>query len=313
MSRFFPQAILMILIALSSTALCQDRNSAAAKSAPNLSTDESKIHANVDAFVKAYNARDAKALAPLFAPEAQVVDEEGKTTQGRDAIEKSFAAVFADEPQAHIRVDVESIRFIGSALAIETGRANVIPTPGEAPDVTQYTVVHVKSQSGQWRMGFVRDTKAKDIANREELKPLEWMIGDWVDESPESIATTSCKWGENRNFILQDVRIRRQGGETMHVSQRIGWDPLRKQIRSLLFDSEGGYGESYWTRDGDRWLVKATAVRRDGTTASMTNIFQPTGKDSYTWRSTERVLGDDVMPPVEIKVVRKAPDAALSK
>ena len=43
----------------------------------------------------AYNARDAKTLASLFSPEAQMIDEDGKTTQGRNAIKKAFADIFA--------------------------------------------------------------------------------------------------------------------------------------------------------------------------------------------------------------------------
>ena len=78
-------------------------------------TGDSEIRANVEAFVKAYNAGDAKAVANLFAPEAQTIDEDGETTQGRKAIEKRVAGTFAESPEGRIKLDVESIRFIGSA------------------------------------------------------------------------------------------------------------------------------------------------------------------------------------------------------
>src|SRR5438093_4211725 len=93
----------------------------------------------------------------------------------------------------------------------------------------------------------------------------------------------------------------------MNVSQRIGWDPLAKRIRSWVFDSEGGYGESDWTRDGNNWIIKATGVRPDGTTASATNVLTPTGPDGYVWKSTERIVADDRQPDTEVKVVRKPP------
>jgi len=303
----------VILVALPSPLLAQGRESSAGKPASSGSKDEATIRANVAAFVKAYNAGDAKAVANLFAPEAQVIDEDGETTQGREAIEKRFAAIFVDAPQGQIQIDVDSIRFMGSALAIETGRAKVTRNPGDNPEVTRYTAVHIKSQGGKWLLGFVRDTEGADVTNYERLQPLGWMIGDWIDESPESIVMTSCKWSDNKNFILQNIKVLKQGRDTMELSQRIGWDPLTKQIKSWLFDSEGGYAESFWTRDGDRWLVKATAVRRDGTTATMTNIFTPTGQNSYTWRTTDRVVGGEVLPPLEIKVVRKPPEAAAPK
>ena len=35
-----------------------------------------------------------------------------------------------------------------------------------------------------------------------------------------------------------------QGKPVMNVTQRIGWDPLTKQIKSWVFDSDGGYGDA---------------------------------------------------------------------
>lgn len=313
MAALVRNTLLIVALIYTTGLFGQEREQSPSKTTAKTSSDESAIRANVTAFVNAFNAGDAKAVASLFSPEAQVIDEDGKTSQGRDAIEKTFAAIFADSPQPRIRVDVDSIRFIGSALAIETGRAKVTSNPGEAPDVTRYTTVHIKSPAGKWLMGFVRDTQGAELTNQEQLKQLEWMIGDWIDESPESVVVSSCKWSDNKHFIVQDIKIRMQGRDTMHLNQRIGWDPLTKQIKSWLFDSEGGYSESFWTHDGDHWLVKATAVRRDGTTASMTNIFTPTGKNSYTWRSTDRVLGSEVLPPMDVKVVRKAPEVPLPR
>ena len=267
--------------------------------------------------------RERQSRREPVSPEAQVIDKDGTTSQGRDAIEKTFAAIFADSPKGRIRVDVDSIRFIGSALAVETGRATVAETGSGTPDATRYTAVHIRSRSGQWMMGFVRDTPETELTNSDRLKALEWMIGDWIDESPESIVMTSCKWSDNKNFILQDVHVRMRGRDAMHLTQRIGWDPLTKQIKAWVFDSQGGYGESLWTRDGNRWLAKATAVRRDGTTASMTNIFTPTGKDSYTWRSTDRVVGGEVLaadggqgrpkPPQAAAIASKQSSEAIEK
>jgi uncharacterized protein (TIGR02246 family) len=313
MPRLFWNVALVIVVGSSSTLFGQDQEKFGAKPVSSNSKEEPTIRANVEAFVKAYNAHDAKAVGGLFSPEAQVIDEDGETTQGRDAIEKRVAGTFAESPKGRIKLDVESIRFIGSALAIETGKSTVTPSPGATPDISRYTAVHLKSSDGKWLIGFVRETEDTELTNHERLKPLEWLIGDWIDESPDSVVITSCKWSDNKNFLLSGINIRVQGSNAMHLTQRIGWDPLTKQIKSWLFDSEGGYGESFWTRTGDRWLVKATAVRRDGTTASMTNIYTPTGKDSYTWQTTDRVVAGEVLPPIEIKVVRKPPEAAQSR
>ena len=313
MPKFVRNGIVVTLLILTSVLFGQDRETAAAKPASGESNDEAQVRANVDAFVKAYNARDAKAIANLFSSDAQLVDEDGNSSHGRDAIEKVFAGIFFDAPDAQIHVNVETLRFFGPALAIETGRSKATSEPGDPPDLSRYTVVHRKSTDGKWQMTFVRDIEAPELPGYDQLQSLEWLVGDWVDESPDSIVRTSCKWSDNKNFLLQEAEIRTRGADTMHLSQRIGWDPLTKQVKSWLFDSDGGYGESYWTHDGNHWIVKATAVRKDGTTGSMTNIYTPQGKDTYTWRTTDRIIGGDVLPPVEVKVVRKPPEAVLNK
>ena len=208
-----------------------------------------------------------------------MIDEDWKTSLGATRSKRCCRNLCRISESPHPRRHrIDPLLSVPGWL-IETGRAKATE-PGENPDITRYSAVHVKTRSGKWQLGFVRDTQTADLPNQERLKPLAWLIGDWMDESPESIVTTSCKWSENKNFILQDIAIRKRGNDIMHLSQRIGWDPLTKQIKSWLFDSEGGFGESYWTPDGNRWLVKATAVRKDGTTGSMTNIYTLQGKDS---------------------------------
>ena len=93
----------------------------------------------------------------------------------------------------------------------------------------------------------------------------------------------------------------------MQVSQRIGWDPLTKRFKAWVFDSEGGYGESLWTPTEAGWIIKATSVNSDGSTASATNYVEPTGLDHYLFRSVDRVVGDELLPPVEVQIVRQPP------
>ncbi len=305
--------IVLGLAAAAGLAHAQDRSPATGQSQVVPSKDESVIRANVEAFVKAFNAGDAAAIGKLFVPEAQMVDEEGNTTQGREAIEKVFTGIFAEKPQPKMAVEIESIRFIGTALAVETGVTKVTHRPNEPADVDRYTALHIKTRSGQWLMGFVHDTPGTEMTNYDRLKPLEWLVGDWIDESRESVVLTSYKWAENKNYILGDIKVRMRGRDAMDISQRIGWDPLTKRIKSWQFDTEGGHGESIWTNAGDHWVVKATGVRRDGTPSSATNLITPTSKHSYTWRSTDHVVGTEMMPPTEVKIVRRPPEPGVAR
>jgi uncharacterized protein (TIGR02246 family) len=279
-----------------------------AKPASDHSADEAAIRANIDRFVKAYNAGDAKAVAALFTPDGEVHDKAGNEAEGREAIEKTFAKVFQEMPEKNIEVFVESIRFIGSDLALEVGTTKETPEPNEPPDIDRYTVLHVK-RDGKWQMAMARDEEGPPPTAHEQLRPLAWLVGEWVDDGGSTVVRSTCRWSEDKNFLLQDFRLEISGRDAMNVSQRIGWDPLTKHVRSWVFDSEGGFGQSVWTRDGDDWIIRSTGVRPDGTTGSATNTLIRSGNDGYVWRSTDRVVADDVQPPVEVKVVRKPPDA----
>lgn len=268
--------------------------------------DEAAIRANVAAFVKAYNAKDAKALASLFAADAQIEDEEGNITEGRDAIQEVFAGWFTDNPQKRIEVTIESIRFIGRNLAVEKGTTKERAAPEETPDYDRYTVVHAR-RDGKWQMVLARDEEGPAPSNHERLLPLAWLVGEWVDDNGSVVVHSTCQWSEDGKFLLQEFTVKVSGKNEMRVSQRIGWDPIAKQIRSWVFDSEGGFGESLWIPLGETWVIKATGVRPDGTAASSTNSLVPAGKDAYVWRSRDRIVGDEIGEPVEIKVVRKLP------
>jgi uncharacterized protein (TIGR02246 family) len=284
----------------------QEQEQARAKPEADRSADEAAIRANVTEFVRAYNAGDAKAVAALFTKDGVIVDKDEDTTQGRAAIEKNFADLFAAAPRKRIEVSVESIRFLGPDLALEIGSTKEIFAPGEPPDYDRYTVLHVK-HDGKWQMALARDAEGPPPTGHEQLRPLAWLVGEWIDDDGSTVVASTGRWSEDKNFLLQEFKLQVEGKDEMQVTQRIGWDPVAKRIHSWVFDSEGGYGESVWIRNGDAWLIKATGVRPDGTTASATNTLVRSGADAYVWRSTDRIVGDEVVPPVEVKVIRKPP------
>ncbi|MGD0042934.1 MAG: nuclear transport factor 2 family protein, partial [Isosphaeraceae bacterium] len=57
---------------------------------PEPNPDAQAIGDLLGRFIKAYNARDAKALGELFTPDAEIEDDDGDVTRGRDAIVARF-------------------------------------------------------------------------------------------------------------------------------------------------------------------------------------------------------------------------------
>ena len=139
------------------------------------------------------------------------------------------------------------------------------------------------------------------------------MVGEWVNENSDAVVFTHCDWADNKNFLLRTFTVKVAGKPVMHGSQRIGWDPLTRQIKSWVFDSEGGHGEGLWSRDGDRWIIKSTGVLPDGRPASTTNIVTYVNKDSYRWESVFRVVGGEAEPDLEsIHLVPQAAQAEVT-
>ena len=271
--------------------------------------DTRAIGALVEAFTKAFNAGDAAAVAATFTAGALVVDEEGERTLGRAAIRDQFAASFKNTPGSTIAIQVDSLRFLGPETALEEGRATITPGNGAgAPEISRFTAIYVK-EDGHWLQAAVRDEPAGNLTVHDRLKELEWLVGEWVNESQEAVVFTTCKWADNGNFLLREFTVKTQGKPVMSGSQRIGWDPVKRQFKSWVFDSEGGFVEAYWTRDGNQWLVKAEGVQQNGEPASATNIITRLGKDRIGWQSVNRTLGGAAVPGVdEFTLVRKPPE-----
>lgn len=268
--------------------------------------DEQAIRKTTADLVKAYNAHDGQAIANLFAPDGELASEDGDVQQGREAIGEEFATVFAEYPDASIKVEIESIRFLAPNLAVEDGSAMVLREPGEAATPTRYTVVHTK-QDGRWQIASTRDYAHQGLGD-EELGQLDWLVGEWVDESPDGVVITKYEWTENKRYLLSDFTVQFAGRGVMTGSSRIGWDPLAKVLRNWVFDSEGGFTEGSYARDGQRWIIKQVGVTRDGKAASSTNIITRLSKDRMTWQSRDRVIDGEVAPDIEpVLIVRKPP------
>ncbi|HEV3022521.1 MAG TPA: hypothetical protein VGX76_08635, partial [Pirellulales bacterium] len=189
---------------------------------------------------------------------------------------------------------------------VEEGTSSVTHAPDQPPENTRYVVVHAR-QDGKWLMASARDL-AEEQEDEDPMAQLEWMIGDWVDDGPDSLVVTSARWSDNHRYILGDFTIEVSGRTALSGTQRIGWDPLAKVIRSWTFDSEGGFSEGVYSQDGDQWIVKMRGVTHDGKLASSTNVTTLKGKDRRTWESHDRVVGGEVQPDIEeVSIVRKPP------
>ena len=174
---------------------------------------ESDVRAITDlvaSFVKAYNAKDAKALGDLFTPDAEIEDEDGEVTRGRDAIVARFSGTFKEKVGNTLTVDTESLRFLGTDVAIEDGTASLSAGADSPPSANRYSVIYAR-QGGRWLHARVRDEPEEDVSAHDRLRELEWLLGDWVNESDDGVVDTTCKWSDDGNFLLREFDVKVEG------------------------------------------------------------------------------------------------------
>jgi uncharacterized protein (TIGR02246 family) len=273
--------------------------------------DLAAIRAAVDAYVKAYNQGDAKAVAALWAEDADWISPSGDRFQGREAIEREMAEMFAENQGMKLEVVEPTVRLVAPDAAVEEGTVRVLST-GEPVSESTYVAVHVK-KNGQWKLESVRETSVPETSAHDQLKQLEWLVGDWVDESASEVVEHHFWWSEDGHYLLGKFTVQWEGLPPMKGDVRIGWDPQTKQIKSWIFDTEGGRAEGCWTHLVDRWVVKLTGVRPDGTAASATNTYVPLRPDVYEYASVDRIVGDDQQPDQVVRIVRKPPEPKITE
>jgi uncharacterized protein (TIGR02246 family) len=255
--------------------------------------------------VKAFHNGDARALAALWTTAGDYTDQRGRRIKGREAIEKTFTELFAENKGLKLRITIDAVRFPTADVAIEDGTTEVSPPNGAPPSRARYTILHVK-KDGQWLIESVRDAIFVSPTNYEFLRGLEWAIGDWVAQSETGEgAHLSFTWAPHQNFLINTFTTTFKNMSLGEGTQWIGWDPVAKNIRSWTFDTTGGFGEATWTKNGDKWVTKVANTQRDGKRTTATNIITRIDHDTVGFQSTERVVDGKAAPDIkEIKLKR---------
>ncbi len=258
-----------------------------------------------EAFVEAFHKGDARAVAAFWTPDGDFTDLTGRHLKGRMAIEKAFAGLSAENKGLKVRIDSAALRFVTPEVALEEGTTEVFAPGGGPPSRARFTNVLVK-KDGQWLLSSVREAPFVPPSNYRHLRGLEWAIGDWAGAAEEGgVEELSVAWSDNQNFIKATFTTTIKNVPVGSATQRIGWDPAAKRIRSWVFDETGGFGEGSWVRDGKKWVVKTTSVLPDGKKAAATYVLTPVNADTIALQARDRSEGGDKLPDTkEVKMKR---------
>ena len=298
-----PKMALLTLL-LSGLALAQEKNTEpATQSAP----ESGQIAAQLgEKFTACYNNGEAERLANLFAEDGEFIDSEQVVYSGRENIQAEFAALFESVDNQKMELIVDSVRQVAEGVVIEDGHAWIQFDDERSTIVSQYCSVIVK-QGDDWKIASLRDIKSEYASNADRLDALDWILGQWIDESEAGVVEYEFARSDDGSFILGSYVMRNKEEDDFAGSIRIGWCPVTKQYKSWTFDSEGGVAVGLWNAIDEGWMIKNSGTRSDGVAGSSTNYYQQVDENRIVWKSFDRHVGDERQPDVEVTLVRKPP------
>ncbi len=215
--------------------------------------------------------------------------------------------MFTEFGNPELQVTIESIEFQDDNRAIERGTARVI-IPGRLPMDSEYTTIQVK-RNGEWKIQSISESEIRpnDIQDG-QLKELAWLIGNWVDNSDEVKVETKYQWILHKHFIQSKFTVYYANHKQLNGRQLIGWDPVNKEIRSWIFDSDGGRGEGVWSKEGNVWNVHVTSILPDGSKGSSIHTYILINKESFKYGIKGRAVDGYILPNInEVTITRTTP------
>jgi uncharacterized protein (TIGR02246 family) len=281
-------------------------NSTRCDDAKGRTEDRQAIHQAAMAYSAAFDSGDVEKLLSYWAPDAEYIDESGKMTQGHDAIAAVIKKNHENLKGYKLKIRGTGLRFVTDDVALADGKATLISPQGKE-DVTPFTAVWVK-KDGKWLVRSLRDLgedDTKPTTPADHLKPLEPLLGDWVCADKSKDVEVHCRRVLNASFILVDFTVK-NGKEASSTTQRFGWDPVNRQIRSWYFDSTGGFGEATCTVAGDGLVSESNGVLPDGRVGTAVDRITFPDDKSFVFQARNRAVDGRPLADLDLRFVRSA-------
>ena len=135
-------------------------------------------------------------------------------------------------------------------------------------------------------------TKQNGYAAYEQLKKLEWMVGEWTAEIEDDGQVVTLpftgEWLHDRKFFrarFQGIR----GGKVLWENEVTWyWDPAEKVVRNQSFQDTGTWGRATAEVGNEVIRGKVNYVGETGQRLGpFEYILQRKGPDSFTWWEDE--------------------------
>ena len=269
-----------------------------------LDRDQSSLRKFSEETILLFNRGDANGLASRFLVDGELVDERGVVYVGQAEIKNLFAGFFSKFQATKLEMSIDSLRVIG-AVAIEDGSRTMSTADGVSKSQFRYQVIWSKVSDG-WKIASFRDSPMLTSPSAHDaILPLEWMVGEWVNEGSDGRVSIAFRWSSDQNYLLGEYSVSSVDKAVRSSSQRIAWDPSSGRIRSWIFDTDGGFTEGAGTIVDEGLVIKSNSVNPDGSSASVTITLKKKGTDSFTFSGISRIIDGKPEPDIQLTIVRK--------
>ena len=261
-----------------------------------VAADEVQIGNSLADFVAAFNEKNAEKLAACWTETATHTDREtGERTEGRAAIQADFTKVFTAQPGIKLSASMTRAKMVTADVAQVEGQTTVIGGDG-VPVESVFSAIMTRSGE-KWLFDSIEETTAPIPATpADALQQLEWLIGEWTDESGDVKVRTTFRWSANRAFLLRSFVAESADGNVLEGTQVIGWDANLLQIRSWTFNSDGSFGSSTWSKNENSWMAKSSQTSANGDISSGTYVLEQVDENSFTLQLIGHEINGEPQP-----------------
>lgn len=140
-----------------------------AQTATDRSKDEAAIRAIIANLNDAWTRGDAKSWGEQFAEDADFTVWTGTYVKGREAITRGHEEIFGTIYKGtKLRLNVRSIRFLRTDVAVVHADGSVVKTEEEFPPTPQVVPAFVLTkEKGRWRIAVFQNTR---VQSRQDSK-----------------------------------------------------------------------------------------------------------------------------------------------
>ncbi|HVK11289.1 MAG TPA: SgcJ/EcaC family oxidoreductase [Gemmataceae bacterium] len=275
---------------------------------PDREADKQAIDRLVKASVQAFNDRDAAAIAANWTEEGEYVRNDGVPVHGRAEIQKGYAEFFKTlKGKPTLDLQTDNLRFTSADTALSEVTLRLKNEQGQLIASSWRNTLLVR-EGGQWKVALVQEWD-RDSSMDDDLKDLDWLIGTWRMDVKDREATIAYAWDENKAFIRGTATVK-QGGKVVESGTHVlAKDNADGGIRSWVFQSDGGFGDGLWTRDGKNWSVDFGGVTPDGKRLAATVQYVRVNADTFTWQAVQQTVdGQPIADTPPIRVTKQKAD-----